>query len=285
MKSYVVFLGLVCLPTLASADQFTITVQSLDVSSATVRVAPPTPSYGPCPLLPCVRATCYGTVSPCPPGRICNGGSSPFTIFTSELMTLEYGVSYTFTGYWEAERGDRVNNTCTFSCLHVDPIETTSFDVGEAAEGTWVVTPVEVSGANTWVEVDNQPDSPGACTGSCPHISVNMTIAPWPIEAQVFVNGQWFEQTLIRSPAGYATIGTGFPGLGTLPLFRLLLAPGNYVIAGETFTMFRRRDNAGDPCGEDHCSMTGLYGPTSFNPATLAVVPTTWGRVKALYRN
>lgn len=267
-----------------AAAEFVVTIQNLETDRAEVLVDATQLSYGPCPALGCRRAVCYANVTPCPPGAYCpDGVNAPFSILASPVeMTLLYQTDYVFTGEWVAETGPRVDNMCTFSCTHHVPVTTTTYNLEmppEGPEAQVVVTPLEISGVNTWVRTGLTPDVRGGCNGNCPYLFGTLTMSPCPLEARS-TNQNEVRVDCINGVASFILFWNQAD-----PDLELLLAPGSYLFTANTTYIVFMTDNAGNPCHDDKCQFLGSYGPNEFTTSPLATIPITWGRIKALYRN
>lgn len=268
-----------------AAAQFTITVEGYRADGYVVSVDASGASLGPCPRLLCRQNTCFATIEPCPPGMTCHDGTStPITIIEPVQVTLAYGVTYRFNGYWLAQTGPRVNNECTFTCFNTVTLAevTQRFDRDEI--GQWTATPLEHDGLNVWVAVGIVSDylNYSPCGFACLTTDTRVIVSPCPLAARLHLPGGTINLP-VDCVDGRAVFNTR-PSPTPDPALDLLFAPGDYVVDGHWATLFFAGEQGGG-CGQVNCAFTAYPNPTTYSTNTLAVQETTWGRIKALYRN
>lgn len=274
-----VLFGLLSIAAPAAAD-FDIKLKSFVVDGAYVSISPVVVSLGPCAGYTCTRYRHYVTIEPCPPDGVCT-----YDFEYSLNLKLAYGTSYRITGYSVVQAGP-LQGTCTFPCQYTTPTTSTTYDVVARDEtGNWTLTPVEHSGSNVWVELGVVSDfidySP--CSRACWESDVQIIVSPCPLAARYYLPNRTDPIDLpVNCIDGAATFVLGYLRSPDPPL-EFLLAPGDYDFDGHFATLFFLPEHGGG-CAEA-CAYFSVYPPPAeYSTDPLAVRTTTWGRVKALYR-
>jgi hypothetical protein len=143
------------------------------------------------------------------------------------------------------------------------PMTTPATAVGVAV---WNIAVISGSVDTLWVDLSltrESPDPNPCATGDCPTQRLLVNISPCPL-------------------AWVGMQGCGFSG--PWRTYRVALAPGlTYTISGifEAYNFFR--DSEGS-CDNWRCLYVETPADLQFTATPLAITPTTWGKVKALYR-
>jgi hypothetical protein len=275
-----------------ASAQFVVKVLAYHADGVLVRVSGGSFSYG-CtlPLPYCHEATCYGSVEPCPLDQSCLEGVLFQFSFRDDIggyqMKLAYGTTYRFSGYWITRLGTRVNNVCNSICDNTSPIPETTYNVIPHDQvGEWVMTPIGTSGSNVWVDVGLVSDysNYSPCFYNCWRTATHIMLSPCPLEARYYPPNQTDPVNLpVQCVDGVATIVLDYLTTPDPPL-EVLLAPGTYQVEGRWSTTFFSVEMGGG-CVQLNCSFTAHLEPAEFTTAPLAVRETTWGQIKALYKN
>jgi hypothetical protein len=268
--------------------QFEVSFRTFTDTGVVVKVRATYPgtscTIGPFPY--CVRAIGSARVVPCPPGQSCPNGwySFPVNDGSGTDLVLDFGTTYHFTGSWNIDTGPRVNNVCTYNCSQAIPIPAATYSTPSRDDmGEWIVTPVETAGDNVWVDLDLQSDYVdfNPCFSACRSTQTYVEVTPCPLAARRLTNGQPSDLPFECSngTASFLLFALATPD----PPLQLLFAPGDYEIDA-SWRVFHMQREQGGACTEQACQFYAHPNNVEFSTSTLAVEKTTWGRVKAMYR-
>lgn len=264
---------LCALPTFAIADIIDFELQTLDQTSATVKV---TFNHGFGCIGPCRQETVNIWVTPCPPGQTCINGEPVYHVVAPNvpkevLFTLQPGQTYTFRAYY-MDQGSS-GGQCEWNCESAVATPEVQYHVPEAP--VWDIQPVSSSIDTVWVDA-RFSDVDCAPATACQYKSAYTRYAIWPCPLVIVGNNPNVE--CVNGALSYRLYSTP-------PVVRLALKAGvTYTFAGHmTEIAYCLYNN--NPCGKICCDVLAHAVPREYAAATVAVKPITWGAVKSMYRS
>lgn len=272
------FLGVlaVVLPIPAIAAQITVTPSNIGPGYVNAWVNVVGPLAGSCPIgFLCFTNDATITITPCPVGVTCSGGSYTFTFTPGEPVpvTLVAGINYSFTGTWLQKFGYAAGSPCSYTCTlggALPPLNLTA--PGDDARPYWDVIPVSATPEAIVVSATLKNHVTANCGAwSCRRYDTLLEVSPCVVD----IEGQGSRCNGAGTTVYYASYWNN-----SSPTFLVTLSPGiEYTFAGNVFV-----EGMGASCvPSGGCTARAYMVPKTFSPE-VATRNSTWGRVKALYR-
>jgi hypothetical protein len=262
-------------PASARAGSFDFRLQSITPTTANVKV---TLHHGFGCIGPCRQETITVSVYPCPPGQSCTGNTYIYTataptVSNELIIDLQPGTTYTFGG--EYHDYGSTGGQCEWNCSSGDVLQSVQYHVPEAPG--WEIETVSSSVDTVWVDARFWDIPSGTCPANaqCRLADTRYSITPCPL----VVFGSNPNSDCANGTLTYRLY------VHTAPIRVALKAGTTYTFAGHMQVSGQCPAVHGWDCEAVCCNVAVAPGTMEYLATTLAVVPSTWGHVKSMYRS